>query len=73
MAKRAQHKANPAIDKMMKALLAEVKTGQDENGKAYTLVDKMRVVDRVLKWEAIKTKMESSDWGSAFEDQPNEE
>lgn len=70
---KASHKANPAIDKAMKSLLKEVNTGQDEEGKKYTLVDRMRIIDRVLKWEAIKTKMESSDWGSAFEETHDEE
>ncbi len=59
-------KANPDIEAAMKALLKEVKSGKDSDGKAYSLTDKMRIMDRVLKWEAIKSKLDSPEWGAEF-------
>ncbi len=59
-------KANPDIEAAMKALLKEVKSGKDSEGKAYSLTDKMRIMDRVLKWEAIKSKLDDPAWGSEF-------
>lgn len=66
MAARSAGKANPEIESAMKALLKDVKSGKDSDGKPYSLTDKMRIMDRVLKWEAIKSKLEGSDWGSEF-------
>lgn len=31
-----------------------------------SVTEKMKVIDRALKLEAIKLKMESDDWGSGF-------
>ncbi len=63
---RSPGKANPDIEKAMKALLKDMQSGKDSEGKAYSLTDKMKIMDRVLKWEAIKSKLEGSEWGSEF-------
>ena len=67
MSKKSTGHANPAIDRAMKAMLKEITDGKNEDGEKYSLLDRMRLMDRVLKWEAIKTKMEGSDWGSEFD------
>lgn len=66
MSAKSPNKANPEIEAAMKSLLKDVKSGKDADGKPYSLTDKMKIMDRVLKWEAIKSKLEGSDWGSEF-------
>lgn len=62
-------KVNAELDEYLKQLLKEVmrkpKAGEDPE-KMPTLTDKMKVVDRILKWEAIKGKLNDGDWGSGF-------
>jgi hypothetical protein len=36
------------------------------NDSMASITEKMKVIDRALKLEAIKLKMESDDWGSGF-------
>ena len=36
------------------------------NDSMASVTEKMKVIDRALKLEAIKLKMESDDWGSGF-------
>ena len=60
---------NPELDKYLKQLLEEVmrkpKAGDDPE-KMPSLTDKMKVIDRVLKWEAVKGKLNDGDWGQGF-------
>jgi hypothetical protein len=60
-------KINPELDKYLAKLLKDVMSAPDGEN-APTLTDKMKVVDRVLKWEAIKGKLNDGDWGSSFAD-----
>ena len=39
-----------------------------KNDPEASLTDKMKVLDRALKWEAIKLKAEDDAWGSGFND-----
>ena len=59
--KKTTASVNPVIEKALNTLLAQVLKDPDA-----TLTDKMKVLDRSLKWEAIKMKAESDDWGSGF-------
>lgn len=67
-ARSSGNKPNADIEAAMKALLKEVKNGKDSEGKTYSLTDKMRIMDRVLKWEAIKSKLDAPEWGANFGD-----
>ena len=66
----SKSKVNAALDKHLSDLLSEVmkKPIRGEEDKAPSLTDKMKVIDRVLKWEAIKGKLNDGDWGSGFDD-----
>jgi hypothetical protein len=67
---------NPELDKYLKQLLEEVmrkpKAGDDPE-KLPSLTDKMKVIDRVLKWEAVKGKLNDGDWGAGFSEEPAED
>jgi hypothetical protein len=67
---------NPELDKYIKQLLEEVmrkpKAGDDPE-KMPSLTDKMKVIDRVLKWEAVKGKLNDGDWGAGFSEEPTED
>jgi hypothetical protein len=70
MTEAKQSKINPELDKHLSQLLKDVmaKPLKGEEDKAPSLTDKMKVIDRVLKWEAIKGKLNDGDWGSGFAD-----
>lgn len=71
MADEKKSKVNPELDKYLSELLKEVMRkvkADDDPAKVPSLTDKMKVIDRVLKWEAIKGKLNDGDWGSGFED-----
>lgn len=59
---------NPEIDKTITAMLKEV---SDKNG-GLSLDDKLKVIDRALKLEALKMKTSDPRWGSAFEEDEDE-
>ena len=64
-------RVNDDLDRVLKDLLKEVTkkypVGADMT-LAPSLTDKMKVIDRVLKWEAIKGKLNDGEWGSGFGD-----
>jgi hypothetical protein len=67
-------KVNSELDSVMADLLKSVKNNQRDvtTGKTteiMTLTDKMKVIDRVLKWEAIKSKLNDEGWGGGFNDE----
>ncbi len=67
-------KVNKYLDKMITNLLKEVNSAKNDDGKAaYSLTEKMKVVDRALKLEAIKMKADDSGYGSGFGDEPEPE
>ena len=52
---------DPSLEKAIADLLKEVSTNAE-----WTLTDKMKILDRALKLEALKLKMTNDDWGSGF-------
>ena len=66
---------NPELDKYLKQLLEDVmkkpKAGADPKDVP-SLTDKMKVIDRVLKWEAVKGKLNDGDWGAGFDETTDE-
>jgi len=52
---------DPSLEKAIADLLKEVPINTE-----WTLTDKMKILDRALKLEALKLKMTNDDWGSGF-------
>ena len=55
-----------SMEETLKAMLAEVKKVQPADTpteQRITMLDKLRVIDRVLKWQAIKLKAEDDEGG----------
>ena len=46
--------------------LKKLKKDNPETQKPYTLTDKSKVWDRILKLEAIKAKLNEGEWGKGF-------
>jgi len=62
---------NAELDRILSELLKEVTRkpkASDDPTKVPSLTDKMKVIDRVLKWEQIKAKLNDGQWGSGFSD-----
>lgn len=68
-----ESKVNSELDSVMADLLKSVKNNTKEfnskKAELMTLTDKMKVIDRVLKWEAIKSKLNDDGWGGGFKDE----
>lgn len=60
MAKKSKG-INPDLEDAISSTLKSVM-----NDSMASITEKMKVIDRALKLEAIKLKMESDDWGSGF-------
>jgi hypothetical protein len=54
---------NPALEEAIGKLLKEVMADS-----MASITDKSKVIDRALKLEAIKMKMQDDEWGSGFTD-----
>mgnify|MGYP003340899529 FL=1 len=52
---------NPDLENAINSMLDEMKVNPD-----WTLTDKMKIIDRALKLEAIKLKADSDDWGAGL-------
>jgi len=52
---------NPELEDAINTLMTQVM-----NDPMATITDKMKVVDRALKLEALKLKDSDSEWGSGF-------
>lgn len=63
MGKKRKNVVNSDIEEYISDLMLAIK-----NDAEASLTDKMKVLDRALKWEAIKLKAEDDAWGSGFED-----
>jgi len=61
MTKKKEKGLNPELEKAINKLMAEVMIDSTA-----TIVDKMRVIDRALKLEALKMKDDDSAWGAGF-------
>jgi hypothetical protein len=59
--KKKKNVVNAEIEGFINEMLSQVKTDTTAS-----LTDKMKVLDRALKWEAIKLKAEDDAWGSGF-------
>ena len=55
-----------ALRKMLKDVMKT--NGKGDDGMPYSLTDKMKVADRLLKLAAVKAKMEDDDWGKGFQE-----
>lgn len=55
---------NPDVEDFVADLLEEVK-----NDETVPLEDKLKVLDRAIKVEALKLKAQDSDFGSSFDDE----
>lgn len=58
-------KLKRAIDKLLDKVMAEPKDGTPENEK-FSLTDQMKVIDRALKLDAIRLKVQDSGEGEFF-------
>jgi hypothetical protein len=61
MSKKKEKGLNPELENAIAKMLRDVMV--DETA---TINDKTKVIDRALKLEAIKMKMQDDEWGSGF-------
>lgn len=59
-----KNKINKKLEKAIQGLLTEVMS--KTNAEKYSLTDRMKVIDRALKLEAIRLKADDSGYGGAF-------
>lgn len=59
--KKKKNVVNTEIEQFINDMLSQIKSDTTAS-----LTDKMKVLDRALKWEAIKLKAEDDAWGSGF-------
>lgn len=71
--KSAQQRINSTLTSALNKLVAEVmkdedppKEGEQAKAPKYSLTDKMKVLDRMLKHEAIRLKVQENDEGDFF-------
>lgn len=63
---------NPKLEQTINNLLADL-DAVDDGKPRYSLLNKMAVIDRALKLEAIKQKLRGDDWGGAFGEDPDDD
>ena len=68
MSKKKEKGINPELEAAISKLLTEVMVDPTA-----TITDKMKVIDRSLKLEALKAKLSDDEWGSGFFGQDEEE
>ena len=61
MSKKKDKGINPALENAISEMLKAVMVDPTA-----TITDKTKVIDRALKLEAIKMKMQDDEWGSGF-------
>jgi len=61
MSKKKEKGINSDLEAAINRLMAEVMTDPEAS-----ITDKMKVIDRALKLEALKMKDSDSEWGSGF-------
>jgi hypothetical protein len=66
--RKKKNVVNNEIEQFINDMLSQVK-----NDTTASLTDKMKVLDRALKWEAIKLKAEDDAWGSGFMQEPDDD
>ena len=68
MSKKKTAGIDPALEKAIATLLTTTM-----NDAEATLTDKMKIIDRSLKLEALKMKLQDDAWGSGFMDDDDDE
>ena len=68
MSKKKEKGINPELEAAISKLLTQVMVDPTA-----TITDKMKVIDRSLKLEALKAKLSDDEWGSGFFGQDEEE
>lgn len=68
MARKQDKGINPELESAIENLLEDMKSNPD-----YSLTDKMKILDRALKLEAIKLKVSDDGWGSGLLDEQGED
>ena len=68
MSKPKDKALNPELEKYLNDML---KKSRSDPGMSLT--DKMKIVDRVLKFEQLKAKMTDDGFGSGFHDDPDDD
>jgi len=61
MSVKKQKGINPDLEKAINKMLAQIMADPEA-----TITDKMKVIDRALKLEALKMKDDDAGWGSGF-------
>lgn len=61
MSRKKKNVVNPEIEDYISEMLTAVK-----NDSTASLTEKMKILDRALKWEAIKLKAQDDSFGSGF-------
>ena len=61
MSRKKEKGINPELEKHINQLLSAVMNDPDAS-----ITEKMKVVDRALKLEALKQKADMDEWGSGF-------
>jgi len=61
VASKKQKGINPELESAISVMLTQVM-----NDSTASITDKTKVIDRALKLEAIKLKMNDDEWGSGF-------
>ena len=61
MTSKKQKGINPDLEKAINKMLTQIMADPEA-----TITDKMKVVDRALKLEALKMKDDDAGWGSGF-------
>ena len=59
-------RVNSELDTVLNGLLKSVTAKPKDGEEKMSLTDKMKIIDRVLKWEAIKAKLNDGEWGAGF-------
>ena len=73
MPKVRPERVNKALTDQIYAELREMKTRNSKGDFVHPLAERMKVIDRALKLEAIKQKADNPDFGTAFADDPEED
>ena len=68
VAKKQDKGINPDLEDAINSMLKDMKINEE-----WSLTDKMKILDRALKLEAIKLKADSDDWGAGLFDSPDDE
>jgi hypothetical protein len=68
MSKKKVTGIDPALEKAIADLLTNTM-----NDAEATLTDKMKIIDRSLKLEALKMKLQDDAWGSGFMDDEDDD